>query len=286
MSTYVKQADRDGIARHTVGTPRDRPDDPALPTEIVPRYRWYLNCKVALDLVAAFLLLIPCLPVIALAAVCVKLTSRGPAFYSQTRVGLDGKTFRIYKLRTMREDAEAETGAVWSSTNDPRITPLGKLLRELHIDEFPQLLNVLMCQMSLIGPRPERPEFVDSLEWKIPEYRLRLTVRPGVTGIAQLNLPPDTDLESVRKKLVHDVYYIRYCSPWLDAKIVYFTGWMLFTSIFMWTLRLFLIPGRDEVTSEVAKLAHAESQLRGESENLPESRSKTPQMISVMAVED
>jgi lipopolysaccharide/colanic/teichoic acid biosynthesis glycosyltransferase len=183
-------------------------------------YRWYPGFKVAADFVLASLLTIPALPIILLAALLVKLTSRGPAFYSQTRVGRHGRLFRILKLRTMIHNCESLTGPRWAIPGDPRITPIGFLLRKTHLDELPQLLNVLRGEMSLIGPRPERPEFVPELELALPMYRQRLNVRPGVTGLAQVQLPPDTDLESVRRKLAHDLYYIRNLTPWLDLRLL------------------------------------------------------------------
>src|SRR5262249_23061864 len=125
---------------------------------VAPLHHWYSRYKVVADFLLAAILTVPILPVVALAALCVKLTSKGPAFYTQTRVGRDGKNFKIYKLRTMVHNAEALTGPVWSQSGDQRVTWLGKWFRELHIDEFPQLYNVLLGQMSLVGPRPERPE--------------------------------------------------------------------------------------------------------------------------------
>jgi lipopolysaccharide/colanic/teichoic acid biosynthesis glycosyltransferase len=133
----------------------------------------------------------------------------------------------MIKLRTMVDNAEAQTGPVWSTGNDSRTTPLGRLLRKTHIDEFPQLLNVLFGQMSLVGPRPERPEFVASLEREVPGYRQRLDVQPGITGLAQLRLPPDTDIESVRRKIVFDLHYVQWVSPWLDLHLLVLTAWSL-----------------------------------------------------------
>lgn len=261
MDTQFKQLERDGIVHGAIQPARHRIDAPSAQSDTVQVRGWYCNCKMVIDFVAALLLSIPAIPIIAIAALCVKLTSRGPAFYSQTRVGYQGRLFKIYKLRSMVQDAEVKTGAVWSGKNDPRITTIGKWLRDSHIDEFPQLLNVLLCQMSLVGPRPERPEFVDSLEWQLPDYRKRLLVRPGVTGIAQLNLPADTDVESVRKKLIHDIYYIQHCNPWLDAKIIYFTGWKLVSSVFAKPLRAFVLPTKDEVHRRVSQFTHVDPQL-------------------------
>ncbi len=179
----------------------------------------YFRFKGSIERVLAFALLLPGLPIIALLAVLVRLTSRGPGIYRQTRVGKDGRIFRMYKIRTMRVDAESRSGAVWTQVNDPRITRLGRVLRKLHLDEFPQLFNVLRGEMSLIGPRPERPVFVQSLTKEIPGYLNRIKVCPGITGLAQINLPPDTDLDSVRQKLVLDLEYIREAGLFVDIRM-------------------------------------------------------------------
>jgi lipopolysaccharide/colanic/teichoic acid biosynthesis glycosyltransferase len=172
----------------------------------------------------AAVLLIPALPVILVAMVIVRLTSPGPGIFRQTRVGLHGHHFTMYKLRTMGVDAEARSGAVWCQENDPRVTRFGALLRRLHIDEFPQLFNVLKGEMSLVGPRPERPEFTQRLGVTVPGYLKRLAVLPGITGLAQLNLPPDTDIDSVRRKLVLDLEYIATGSFWLDVCLIFCTA--------------------------------------------------------------
>jgi polysaccharide deacetylase family protein (PEP-CTERM system associated) len=181
----------------------------------------YAATKNVLDRCLAVLLLIPGLPLIGLLVLLIKATSRGPGIYSQQRVGLDGVVYTMYKLRSMRSDAEAGSGPVWSTPgHDPRVTPLGYWLRKLHLDELPQLFNVLRGEMALIGPRPERPSFVADLSRQIPGYRDRLKVRPGITGLAQINLPPDTDIDDVRRKLVLDKEYIETASPLLDARIL------------------------------------------------------------------
>jgi lipopolysaccharide/colanic/teichoic acid biosynthesis glycosyltransferase len=160
------------------------------------------------------------LPIMAATIVVVRLTSPGPAIFRQTRVGRSGRTYTMYKIRTMRVDAESATGPVWTQLGDPRITPVGRWIRKLHLDEFPQLINVLRGEMALIGPRPERPEFTQKLALALPEYLDRLAVRPGITGLAQINLPPDTDLDSVRRKLVLDLLYVREGGLALDLRIL------------------------------------------------------------------
>jgi lipopolysaccharide/colanic/teichoic acid biosynthesis glycosyltransferase len=185
-----------------------------------PPATWYPAVKTAADFVLALGLTVVALPVMALLATAVKLSSRGPAFYTQTRVGCGGRPFTIYKLRTMIDNCESLTGPRWCVPGDPRVTRLGWLLRVTHLDELPQLINVLRGEMSLVGPRPERPEFVPELERSLPAYRQRLVVRPGVTGLAQIKLPADTDLDSVRRKLAHDLYYIERLSLWLDLRLL------------------------------------------------------------------
>lgn len=179
------------------------------------------------DMTAAALLLLVSFPVIALMVVLVRLTSKGPGFFRQPRVGLNGEVFTMIKLRTMRIDAEAG-GFMWSKPGDSRITPIGRFLRATHLDELPQLYNVLLGQMSLVGPRPERPEIVELLEQAIPDYRQRLLVRPGITGLAQINLPPDTDGNSVRRKQLLDLDYIENRNSWLDLRILAATFLRLF----------------------------------------------------------
>lgn len=215
---------------------------------VEPALSWYLPVKRFADLMSAAILLVILSPWIALGAILVKLTSRGPAFYRQVRVGKDGKEFTLYKLRTMRHNAEAETGPVWSTKRDSRVTLIGRALRSSHIDEFPQLWNVLRGQMSLVGPRPERPEFVAKLEWEVPYYRQRLKVRPGITGLAQLRLEADTTLDCVRRKVEHDVYYVQHANPWLDAKLMLFTALRLAKEVNRCGWRTIVLPAPDDIS--------------------------------------
>lgn len=176
--------------------------------------------KRVFDLLVAAAVSIIALPVIGAAWILVRATSSGPGFYSQVRVGRNGRHYRIYKLRTMYHNCEARSGAAWSTKCDSRVTRVGRILRKLHVDELPQLLNVLRGEMSLVGPRPERPEFVGLLAREIPGYYDRLAVRPGVTGLAQIQLPADEDIEDVRKKVVLDRCYAERRDLWLDFRIV------------------------------------------------------------------
>jgi exopolysaccharide biosynthesis polyprenyl glycosylphosphotransferase len=176
--------------------------------------------KRLLDVAVSLVGLIVSAPLCLLTAILLKLDSRGPILYTQERVGQDSRLFTLMKFRTMRVDAEAASGPVWAEHNDPRITRLGKWLRKLRIDEIPQLVNVLRGDMSLVGPRPERPAFVKELSEKIPFYGERLLVQPGVTGWAQVNFPYTSSIEETRRKLQYDLYYIKHMSFFLDCLIL------------------------------------------------------------------
>jgi sugar transferase (PEP-CTERM system associated) len=162
-------------------------------------------------------------PVMLLVALAVKLTSPGPVLYRQLRVGLDNAPFTVYKFRSMRIDAEAGTGAVWATKDDPRVTGIGKIIRKLRFDELPQFFNVLRGEMAIVGPRPERPEFVKTLTEKIPYYRQRHCVRPGITGWAQISYKYGDTLEDTITKLEYDLFYIKNMSLSLDAYIIFHT---------------------------------------------------------------
>jgi lipopolysaccharide/colanic/teichoic acid biosynthesis glycosyltransferase len=218
---------------------------------VLPRRRWYLPIKYTLDFMLALVLAVPALPLVLLAALVVKLTSRGPAFYSQIRVGEHGLRFRILKIRSMIHNCESLTGPRWSIPGDPRVTWFGQFLRVSHLDELPQLLNVLAGQMSLIGPRPERPEFLPDLEEAMPAYTQRLNVRPGVTGLAQIQLPADTNLHCVERKLSHDLYYVRNVNFWLDVRLLFGTVFYALSVPFAWAARLLRIPDSTTVEREM-----------------------------------
>jgi lipopolysaccharide/colanic/teichoic acid biosynthesis glycosyltransferase len=191
-----------------------------------------------LNFVLALLGLIILLPLLLIIAVMVWATSRGPVLYTQTRVGMDrrepldpnknhrrqldigGKPFTIYKFRTMRVDAEQACGAVWAQKQDPRVTAVGRFLRQYRLDELPQLLNVLKGEMNIVGPRPERPTIFAELREHIAEYPLRQRAKPGITGLAQINHHYDSSLEDVRKKVHYDLEYIRRQSLLEDLRIM------------------------------------------------------------------
>jgi lipopolysaccharide/colanic/teichoic acid biosynthesis glycosyltransferase len=185
-----------------------------------PKHSWHFRMKGIFDPILAALLLVFLLPVIGLLVILVRMTSPGPGIFCQTRVGRFGRRFTMYKIRTMCVDVENKTWAVLAQQNDPRCTRIGRVLRKLHLDELPMLFNILKGDMSLVGPRPERPEFAYILAEKIPNYCERLAVLPGVTGLAQINLPCDTDLESVRRNLMLDLEYIAAADPWLDFRLL------------------------------------------------------------------
>lgn len=159
-------------------------------------------------------------PILIFSAIMIKLNSRGPVLYKQDRVGKNADTFKIYKLRTMRLDAEKGIGAVWAKENDPRITSVGRVLRKAHIDEIPQLINVLKGEMSIVGPRPERPEMVRDLKTLIHDYEKRLQIKPGITGLAQVWHKYDETIEDVKKKIKYDLLYIRRMCLLVDLRIL------------------------------------------------------------------
>ena len=175
------------------------------------------------NFIAAFCGLVLALPVLPFVALAVKISSTGPVFYRQERVGRGSETFYCYKFRTMRQDAEADTGATWATDDDPRITRVGKYLRLLRLDEIPQLWCVLKGDMHFVGPRPERPEFVKWLSREIPYYNLRHVVRPGITGWAQVQYKYGNTLEDAREKLQYDLFYIKNASIGLDLLIMFHT---------------------------------------------------------------
>ncbi len=182
--------------------------------------RYFELAKEVVDIVLGSIALVLALPVLAVCGVIIKLSSRGPVFHVQTRVGKDGKPFRMYKLRTMYVDAESATGAVWASKHDPRVVPTCRWMRQSHIDELPQLINVIRGDMSLVGPRPERPEIMDELVRIFPEFAKRLTVRPGITGLAQVRNGYDGSIEGTRRKLKADLEYIERRRWAMELKIL------------------------------------------------------------------
>jgi len=184
---------------------------------------WEKKIKRLMDIVISILILIFSFPIIIITSVAIKLESKGPIFYRQERSGLNGKVFKMIKFRSMRSDAEKLSGPVWSTKDDPRITKVGKFIRKVRIDEIPQMLNVLSGSMSLVGPRPERPFFVEKLSAEIPFYKRRLKVRPGVTGWAQVKHKYDESVEDVKEKLRYDLFYIENMSLSNDLKILFRT---------------------------------------------------------------
>jgi len=188
-----------------------------------PLYGWNIIIKRSLDIVFSSFILILLSPFMLIIALLIKLTSAGPVFYKQERMGLDGKIFNMIKFRTMLVNAEAETGPVWASKDDPRCTNIGKFLRMTSMDELPQFFNVLKGNMSIVGPRPERPVLIENFRDKIPKYMLRHKMKAGITGWAQVNgWRGSTSLE---KRIEYDLYYIENWSLYLDLKIIWLTIW-------------------------------------------------------------
>lgn len=184
-----------------------------------PLSNWDRFLKRITDIFLSSLALIALSPILLMIALFIKIDTPGPVFYKQKRVGFRGKRYTLYKFRSMISDAEKHTGPVWAEKNDLRITRLGQIMRPFRLDELPQLFNVLNGNMSFIGPRPERPHFVANLKKEIPLYNLRLTVHPGITGLAQVKHPYDQTIEDVKKKLTYDLEYINNISLRLDLKI-------------------------------------------------------------------
>lgn len=176
--------------------------------------------KRTFDLVASLALLIVTLPIMLCAALAVELTSRGGVFYKQERIGRYGRPFKVIKFRSMVQDAEHKSGPMWASENDPRVTAFGRFIRASRIDELPQIFNVLRGDMSFVGPRPERPVFVEGLSQDIPFYAERHAVKPGITGWAQINYPYGASMDDARRKLEYDLYYVKNFSVFLDLLIL------------------------------------------------------------------
>jgi lipopolysaccharide/colanic/teichoic acid biosynthesis glycosyltransferase len=202
----------------------------------------YESIKPCLDFALGLVMLLFTAPIILLFMILMRLGSRGSWVYAQKRLGLDGEVFTLYKIRTMYQDSEWDSVPRWCVPGDPRVTPLGWFLRWSHIDELPQLINVLRGEMSLVGPRPERPEFLEQLERALPNYRHRLSVRPGLTGLAQVQQPADTNLSSVRRKLNYDLCYVEHISLWLDVRLIAGTVLKCLGVPFMWIGRILQLP--------------------------------------------
>lgn len=188
-----------------------------------PMQAWEQSVKRLLDLLISICVVVIGLPVWILLGILIRLTSPGPAIYKQRRIGRNGREFTMYKFRTMQQDAEAATGPVWATADDPRYTPLGRWLRKTRLDEVPQFFNVLRGDMSLVGPRPERPYFVEKLSQEIPLYSRRHRVKPGITGWAQVKWKYDASLEDVQQKVKYDLFYIENMSLRRDLQILFRT---------------------------------------------------------------
>jgi lipopolysaccharide/colanic/teichoic acid biosynthesis glycosyltransferase len=227
-------------AEISIGIPVVREDDrrgPTTPREIEPRPRSHRVSRV-MNVVIASVALVLAAPIIVLFAILVKLTSPGPIFYTQPRVGIDrrrsrgqnpydrrardlgGLPFMIYKFRSMRVNAEAASGAVWATAGDPRITPIGRIMRKCRVDELPQLINVIRGDMNIVGPRPERPVIFSRLSQHIAEYPLRQRAKPGITGWAQINHRYDASVDDVRTKVRYDLEYLERQSMREDLRII------------------------------------------------------------------
>jgi lipopolysaccharide/colanic/teichoic acid biosynthesis glycosyltransferase len=216
---------------------------------------WYATLKPSFELLTAAVSTVVLFPFVLLAWAATRLTSPGPGVYTQTRAGRGNRPFRIFKIRSMRSDEATAANLSWATKGDARVTRVGKVLRALHLDELPQLFNVLRGEMSLVGPRPERPEVIAAkgLADEVPGYHLRTLIRPGVTGLAQIQLPADTDVVSVRHKVYYDLYYLAHQSVWLDLRIC--VGTLLKCFLPPEALRkLLFLPTREQVCDHFLSL--------------------------------
>ena len=209
-----------------------------------PKKRLSLMIKRTFDLVGSSLGIVFFWPVIFLAGLLIKYNSKGPMMYSQKRVGENGKIFVIHKLRTMTKDAESKTGPIWAKKGDERIIKGAHLLRRFHIDELPQLFNILKGQMSFVGPRPERPEIIKRFDYNIPNYNKKFNIKPGITGYAQIRHKYDETIGDVKMKLRYELFYINRMCLLLDLKIMFATVGAI-------------IAGRDEYKSMIRRLNSA-----------------------------
>ena len=195
-----------------------------LQNEIILQYQ-----KRIIDMILFLIVLVVTLPISIITSVLIKLESDGPIIYKQERVGRDGKVFSLYKFRSMRQDAEKESGPIWAKENDPRVTRVGRIIRILRIDEIPQIFNVLKGDMSFIGPRPERPHFVNILSSLIPQYKERHSLKPGITGLAAVKYKYGSSIEDSIEKFRYDLYYLENLSLLLDMVIIFKTIIVVFT---------------------------------------------------------
>jgi exopolysaccharide biosynthesis polyprenyl glycosylphosphotransferase len=180
--------------------------------------------KRLVDFLLAAVLLLVLSPLLILVALVIRLSSKGPVIYVQERIGLHSRPFRVFKFRSMVDGAEDSSGPVWAAERDPRVTPIGRWLRRWRLDELPQLFNVIKGDMSLVGPRPERPFFVDQLKHEIAFFGLREAVKPGITGWAQIRYPYGSNIDDARNKLEYDLYYVEHRSLFLDLAICFHTA--------------------------------------------------------------
>ncbi len=231
-SVFIKEGETSDISSKVATKPKARAPEPATMVMFGGGFlgmimgflrKTYTMMKQIFDRISSFMAFIILSPLMLVIMAAVRLTSKGPGTYSQIRVGKNGKNFRVYKFRTMKVDAEKESGPVWAAKNDNRLTPIGGFLRKSHLDELPQLVNVFMGDMSLIGPRPERPKFVNEFKEIIPEYEKRLAIKPGITGMAQAWHRYDETIQDVRKKVKYDLLYIRKMCLWADISIFFRT---------------------------------------------------------------
>jgi len=272
------------LARKHVEDSEKEPTDAQLDAMVFPpgaipwQSRRYLERKEWIERVVAALAIVLLSPLFALCYVAVRLGSRGPAIFAQRRTGAGGKTFVMYKFRSMPHNIEQKSGKKWSPPGDRRVNGVGRFLRFTHLDELPQLYNVMRGEMSLIGPRPERPEFVSKLIQKVEGYARRHAIKPGITGLAQIFLPADVDVDSVRRKIIYDLVYLKYAGLWMDLQIA------ICTAFRMCGLRWGIGPRVTGLSKRVDRL-RAECRLRLKQQRKKEQPEKIPLPSSNQLVE-
>ena len=222
----------------------------------------YFKFKYKFDRAVGLVLFVASAPLILILAAVVRCTSRGPAIYRQTRVGQNGQNFELLKLRSMVRDAEINGEAVWCATNDLRVTKVGRILRKLHLDELPQLWNVAKGEMSLVGPRPERPEICENLVSEIDDYHARHKIKPGITGLAQVNLPPDQTIEDVQRKQILDLRYIQEASLGLDLRMISATALRMLGIKGEVVMKLMRLCRRDYLNEQMTAKQQSRSRVR------------------------
>jgi len=248
--------------------------EPRFLEQFVLERRSSAGLKRLLDVTVSGLLLLVSAPVMLASMLLVRITSRGPVIYPQVRLGRYGRPFVMYKIRSMRHECEKLTGPKWATPNDPRVFPVGRFLRATHLDELPQLWNILRGDMSLVGPRPERAPIAGQLRKVLPRFDERLRALPGLTGLAQIQLPPDQYLDDVQQKLACDLHYMSHESVWLDLRILCCTALGLFMIPFSLSGFVLRLPRATDIQAGCDGHMHPDPEAHGPDGTRPEAAAK------------